>query len=47
MSFETFLTVVCIVLLVACSVGYRHSFKHVYLKYKDQKVGGRTKQWKK
>ena len=40
MRFETFLTVVCIVLLVVCSVGYCHSFKHIRLKYKDQKAWG-------
>lgn len=46
MTFEDLVTIAGFILLIVCHIGYRHSFKHVYLKYKEQKVGGRTKRWK-
>ena len=41
MSFDTFVTIVCFVGLVACYVGYRYFNENVYLKYKEQ--GGQKK----
>jgi len=41
MSIEEITVAACIVLSIVCYFGYRWTFKNVYLKYKDQRVGGR------
>lgn len=40
MSFDTFISIVCIVGAVLCYAGYRYFSENVYLSYKDQRVGG-------
>ena len=40
MSFDTFGTIVSIVLLVVSYAVYRYCCENVYLTYKDQRVGG-------
>ena len=42
MDLENCLIIVCSILFVVCYIGYRHSCKHVYLKYKVQKVGSKN-----
>ena len=46
MSLETFLSIVSFVVLVVCYIGYRYCSENVYLRYKEQKVGGCTKRCK-
>lgn len=46
MSLDDFIILVCAVAGVICFVGYRYCCENVYLKYKEQKVGVRTKRWR-
>lgn len=41
MSIEEITVAASIVLAIVCYFGYRWTSNNVYLKYKDQKVGGR------
>lgn len=47
MTFEDFVTITVFGFAIVCHIGYRCSFKYVYLKYKEQRVGGCANQWKK
>lgn len=40
MSFDTFLKIAFVVLTIVSYGIYRYTSKNVYLKYKDQRVGG-------
>lgn len=40
MSLEEITVAACIVLSIVCYFGYRWTCENVYLKYKEQKVGG-------
>lgn len=42
MSFDTFITIVCLVGAVVCYAGYRYFSENVKLTYKDQRVGGKA-----
>ena len=46
MSFDTFLKIAFVVGFIVSYGIYRYSIKNVYLKYKDQRVGVRTKWWR-
>ena len=46
MSVDTFVTIVGLALLVISQIAMWHAGKNVYLKYKDQRVGVRTKWWR-
>ena len=46
MSFDTFLKIAFVVLAIVSYGLYRYSINNVYLKYKDQRVGVRTKWWR-
>lgn len=46
MTLEGFLTIASFMFTVICYIGYRYCCENVYLKYKEQKVGGRTKRRK-
>ena len=46
MSLETFIGIVCMVLAVLFYAGYRYLSENVKLTYKDQRVGVRTKWWR-
>lgn len=43
MSFDTFLKIAFVVGFIVSYGGYRYFSKNVWLTYKDQRVGGRTK----
>ena len=47
MDLETLLAVICLGGAVVCRIVYRYCSENVYLKYKEQKVGVRTKRWRK
>ena len=46
MTFDTFLKISGFALLAICIIGDFWCKKNVYLKYKDQRVGVRTKWWR-
>ena len=46
MSLDTFISVACFILLPICYGIYRYCDKNVKMTYKDQKVGVRTKWWR-
>lgn len=46
MSFDTFLKIAFAVLTIGSYCGYQYGKHNVYLKYKDQRVGVRTKWWR-
>ena len=43
MSIDTWILIVSGVVTLGCHIGYQHCCKNVYLTYKDQRVGGRSK----
>ena len=47
MTLEYFLAIICFIFVVACYIGSRYCCENIYLKYKGQKVGVRTKWWRK
>lgn len=47
MSFDTFLKIAFVVGTIVSYGGYRYFSKNVKLTYKDQRVGVRTKWWRK
>ena len=47
MDFDTFLKIAFAVLLIVSTGLYHYGKRNVYLKYKDQRVGVRTKWWRK
>lgn len=47
MTLDTFIAVSCLVLFVICHLVMVYFGKNVKLKYKDQRVGVRTKWWRK
>ena len=42
MTIETFLSIVCMIGVAMCYLGYQHCRKNVYLTYKEHKVGGKS-----
>lgn len=46
MSFDTFVTIVFAVLGIVSWIGYRFGWKYIRYGYKDQRVGVRTKWWR-
>ena len=38
MTFDTFVTILCLVGAVVCYLGYRYFTENVYLTYKDQSI---------
>ena len=43
MTLDTFITIACFVVAAICYAGYRYFSENVYLKYKEQRVGGKAK----
>ena len=47
MDLDTIVTIALLIVGVICCVARRYGEENVYLKYKEQKVGVRTKWWRK